>query len=155
MSDLLSQLILTDLQIANLDVGAIIAIDTPTVLLNAIDAVGIAANIIDVHHTDTVVGVGCSSREFHFLHVNKGFVNSNSIYCLFKFLAAKIANPLLTTEKNSFFTWQLCYMQRFYSISFIYMTSVLQGVRIISTSWNNGRKQFFQVPTRFRRAYKG
>ena len=37
MSDLLSQLILTDLQIANLDVGAIIAIDTPTVLLNAID----------------------------------------------------------------------------------------------------------------------
>lgn len=100
MSDLLSQLILTDLQIANLDVGAIIAIDTPTVLLNAIDAVGIAANIIDVHHTDTVVGVGCSSREFHFLHVNKGFVNSNSIYCLFKFLAAKIANPLLTTEKK-------------------------------------------------------
>ena len=34
MSDLLSQLILTDLQIANLDVGAIIAIDTPTVLLS-------------------------------------------------------------------------------------------------------------------------
>ena len=66
MSDLLSQLILTDLQIANLDVGAIIAIDTPTVLLNAIDAVGIAANIIDVHHTDTVVCVGCSSREFSF-----------------------------------------------------------------------------------------
>lgn len=66
VSDLLSQLILTDLQIANLDVGAIIAIDTPTVLLNAIDAVGIAANIIDVHHTDTVVGVGCSSREFSF-----------------------------------------------------------------------------------------
>lgn len=31
VSDLLSQLILTDLQIANLDVGAIIAIDTPTV----------------------------------------------------------------------------------------------------------------------------
>ena len=57
MSDLLSQLILTDLQIANLDVGAIIAIDTPTVLLNTIDAVGIAADIIDVHHTDTVVGV--------------------------------------------------------------------------------------------------
>ena len=66
VSDLLSQLILTDLQIANLDVGAIIAIDTPTVLLNAIDAVGIAANTIDVHHTDTVVGVGCSSREFSF-----------------------------------------------------------------------------------------
>ena len=57
MSDLLSQLILTDLQIANLDVGAIIAIDTPTIFLNAIDAVGIAADIIDVHHTDTVVGV--------------------------------------------------------------------------------------------------
>lgn len=57
MSDLLSQLILTDLQIANLDIGAIIAIDTPTVLLNAIDTVGIAANIIDVHHTDTVVCV--------------------------------------------------------------------------------------------------
>lgn len=34
VSDLLSQLILTDLQIANLDVGAIIAIDTPTVLLS-------------------------------------------------------------------------------------------------------------------------
>ena len=52
-------------------------------------------------------------ESFHFLHVNKGFVNSNSIYCLFKFLAAKIANLLLTTEKNSFITWQLCYMQQF------------------------------------------
>lgn len=50
-------LILTDLQVADLHAGTIEAIDTPAVLLNTIDAVGIAADIIDVHYTDAVVGV--------------------------------------------------------------------------------------------------
>ena len=100
MSDLLSQLILTDLQIANLDVGAIIAIDTPTVLLNAIDAVGIAANIIDVHHTDTVVGVDAHQESFHFLHVNKGFVNSNSYLLFIQISGSKDSKSLINNREK-------------------------------------------------------
>lgn len=34
-----------------------IAVDAPTILLDAIDAVGVAGHIINIHDTDTVVGV--------------------------------------------------------------------------------------------------
>lgn len=36
---------------------AAIAVDAPAILLNAIDAVGVAGGIIKIHDTDTVVGV--------------------------------------------------------------------------------------------------
>lgn len=46
---------------ANLHIAYIycstIAVDAPTILLDAIDAVGVAGHIIDVHHADAVVGV--------------------------------------------------------------------------------------------------
>ena len=50
------RLVLANLQVANCDVSTIV-VDTPAVLLDAIDAVGITANIIDVHHADAVVGI--------------------------------------------------------------------------------------------------
>lgn len=36
---------------------SIITVDAPTILLDAIDAVGVARHIIDVHYADTVIGV--------------------------------------------------------------------------------------------------
>ena len=50
------RLVLANLQIANGDVTTIV-IDTPAVLLDAIDAVGIANGIVDIHHADTIVGI--------------------------------------------------------------------------------------------------
>jgi hypothetical protein len=47
--------------LANLHIAYIycstIAVDAPAILLDAIDAVGVAGHIIDVHHADAVVGV--------------------------------------------------------------------------------------------------
>ena len=50
------RLVLANLQVANCDVSTIV-VDTPAVLLDAIDAVGIANGIVDIHHADTIVGV--------------------------------------------------------------------------------------------------
>ena len=66
---------------ANLHIAYIycstIAVDAPTILLDAIDAVGVAGHIIDVHHADTVVGVdgdvvGVVSRTVENVSVDAG-----------------------------------------------------------------------------------
>ena len=52
----LSILVLHNLHIANSD-RATIVVDAPTVLLYAVDAVGIGADIVDVHHHYRVVRI--------------------------------------------------------------------------------------------------
>ena len=49
-------LLLTNLQVANGDVTTIV-VDAPAVLLDAIDAVGAADDVVDVHDEDTIVGI--------------------------------------------------------------------------------------------------
>ena len=49
-------LLLTDFHVADGN-GAAIIVDAPAVLLDAVDALGVGTDIVDVHHQYTVVGV--------------------------------------------------------------------------------------------------